>query len=76
MVPLAKGQALGVAIMSYNGRMNFGLVGDWDAMADLDELAGDFEASLAELAEAAGVQMGAAPPAADSHKRARKHVST
>ena len=55
MVPLARNQALGVAIMSYNGRMNFGLVGDYDAMHDLDDLADDFQASLAELADAAGV---------------------
>ena len=57
MVPLARNQALGVAIMSYNGKMNFGLVGDFDAMHDLDDLAEDFQASLAELAEAAGVTL-------------------
>jgi hypothetical protein len=55
MVPLARNQALGVAIMSYNGRMNFGLVGDYDAMHDLDDLADDFQASLGELADAAGI---------------------
>jgi WS/DGAT/MGAT family acyltransferase len=55
MVPLARNQALGVAIMSYNGKMNFGLVGDYDAMHDLDDLADDFQASLAELADVAGV---------------------
>ena len=47
MVPLAKGQGLGVAIMSYDGKMNFGLVGDYDVMYDLDDLAGDLYASLA-----------------------------
>jgi WS/DGAT/MGAT family acyltransferase len=57
MVPLARNQALGVAIMSYNGRMNFGLVGDYDVMHDLDDLADDFQESLAELAEAAGVKL-------------------
>ncbi|HEX8745275.1 MAG TPA: wax ester/triacylglycerol synthase family O-acyltransferase [Thermoleophilaceae bacterium] len=59
MVPLAPNQALGVAIMSYNGRINFGLVGDYDVMADLDQLARDFQAALAELAEAAGVELTA-----------------
>ena len=39
MVPLAKGQGLGIAIMSYNGKMNFGLVGDFDVMYDIDDLA-------------------------------------
>jgi hypothetical protein len=57
MVPLASGQALGVAIMSYDGGINFGLVGDFDALPDLDELAADFVASLAELAELAGVKL-------------------
>jgi diacylglycerol O-acyltransferase / wax synthase len=57
MVPLLDRQALGVAIMSYNGRINFGLVGDYDVMADIDQLAKDFRASMLELAEAAGVEL-------------------
>jgi WS/DGAT/MGAT family acyltransferase len=56
MVPLVKNQGLGVAIMSYNGRINFGLVGDFDVLFDLDDLALDVEASLHELAAAAGVE--------------------
>jgi diacylglycerol O-acyltransferase / wax synthase len=59
VVPLAKNLALGVAIVSYHGGMNFGLNGDFDALPELDELAGDFEAALAELAQAAGI---ARPP--------------
>jgi diacylglycerol O-acyltransferase / wax synthase len=55
MVPLARNQALGIAIMSYNGRLNFGLVGDYDALPDLDDLAGDLADSLQELAGAAGI---------------------
>jgi diacylglycerol O-acyltransferase / wax synthase len=62
MVPLAKNQGLGIAIMSYNGRMNFGLVGDYDVMYDIDDLAIDLYESLAELAEAAGVELSTAPP--------------
>jgi WS/DGAT/MGAT family acyltransferase len=57
MVPLAPNQALGIAIMSYNGTINFGLVGDFDLMSDLDDLADDLHASLAELADAAGVKL-------------------
>jgi len=57
MVPLAPGQALGVAIMSYNGKVNFGLVGDFDVMYDLDEVTGDFTDSLAALAKAAGISL-------------------
>ena len=54
MVPLAKRQALCVGVMSYDGQVNFGLIGDYDAMPDLDDLGRDLEASLAELFEAAG----------------------
>ncbi|HEX8064895.1 MAG TPA: wax ester/triacylglycerol synthase family O-acyltransferase [Thermoleophilaceae bacterium] len=68
MVPLAENQALGVAIMSYNGRINFGLVGDYDTMSDLDRLAEDFHESLAELAAAAGVEVEA-PDARPSRPR-------
>jgi WS/DGAT/MGAT family acyltransferase len=62
MVPLARNQGLGVAIMSYNGKMNFGLVGCYDVMHDLDDLADDFEASLAELGDAAGVPVRSERP--------------
>ena len=49
MVPLARRQALCVGIMSYNGQVNFGLVGDYDAMADLDSFALDLEAATEEM---------------------------
>jgi WS/DGAT/MGAT family acyltransferase len=51
---LPENQALAVAIMSYNGRMDFGLLGDYDALADIEDLAEDLEESLAELVAAAG----------------------
>jgi hypothetical protein len=53
MVPLARRQAVCFGIMSYDGGVFFGLVGDYDALPDLDALAGDLEASLAELVESA-----------------------
>ncbi len=53
MVPLAARQAVCVGIISYNGQINFGLVGDFDAMPDLDRLGDDLAASINELAEAA-----------------------
>jgi diacylglycerol O-acyltransferase len=58
MVPLAKNQALGVALLSYDGAINFGVVGDYDLMWDLDDFADDLRESLAELAVTAGVELG------------------
>jgi WS/DGAT/MGAT family acyltransferase len=49
LVPLARRQALCVGIMSYNGQVDFGLIGDYDAMADLDSFALDLEGALAEF---------------------------
>jgi diacylglycerol O-acyltransferase / wax synthase len=62
MVPLAKNQGLGVAILSYDGSINFGLVGDFDLLWDLDDLARDIRASLEELADAAGVELAPERP--------------
>jgi diacylglycerol O-acyltransferase len=45
--------ALAIAVMSYDGGMHFGLLGDYDAMSDLDDLGSYLEASLAELVMAA-----------------------
>jgi hypothetical protein len=49
MVPLARRQALCVGIMSYNGTVNFGLIGDYDAMADLDSFGLDLEGAIDEI---------------------------
>ena len=56
MVPLAKRQAVCFGIMSYNGQVNFGLIGDYEAMADLDSLAHDLSESITELTALAPVQ--------------------
>src|SRR4051812_28754021 len=46
---LAGDRALAVAVMSYDGGMGFGLLGDLDAMADLVILATGIEDALTEL---------------------------
>ncbi|MGH2840087.1 MAG: WS/DGAT/MGAT family O-acyltransferase [Solirubrobacteraceae bacterium] len=51
---LPKDHALAIAIMSYNGQMNFGLIGDYDAMPDIEALGQSIRASLAELVMLAG----------------------
>jgi hypothetical protein len=55
VVPLAQRQALGIAIMSYDGQLGFGLLADFDALPDLEDVAMDLERSITALAEAAGL---------------------
>ncbi len=45
--------ALAIAIMSYNGGINFGLLADYDSMEDVEEIASALDDSLAELLAAA-----------------------
>jgi hypothetical protein len=67
MVPLGKNLTFNVAIVSYNGRMDFGLIGDFDTMPDLDEVAADFAAALDEVRTEAGTaEQPTAPPPADA----------
>ena len=49
LVPLAADHRLGIAVVSYDGGVFFGLNGDADTAADLDVLATGIEASIAEL---------------------------
>jgi hypothetical protein len=57
---LPENHALAVAIMSYNGKVGFGLLADYDSMEDVEEIASGINDSLAELEQAAA----AAAPAA------------
>jgi diacylglycerol O-acyltransferase / wax synthase len=50
---LPQNHALAVAIMSYNGRICFGLLADFDTVEDVDVIAAGIESSLAELEAAA-----------------------
>jgi hypothetical protein len=56
MAPLARRQALCIAVMSYDGKMNFGLLGDFDAMPDMNPVAAGISDSLHELRTAAGIR--------------------
>jgi diacylglycerol O-acyltransferase / wax synthase len=51
---LPNNHALAVAIISYNGGIDFGLLGDYDAMPDLDDFAEFLDAARQELVDAAG----------------------
>ncbi len=56
VIPIAflpENHALAIAIMSYNGRMDFGLLADYDSMEDIEVISNGITASLAALDEAA-----------------------
>ena len=53
--------------MSYDGGVDFGLLGDYDALPDLDVVAEGIEGSLAELVALAKTRASA--PASDSPRR-------
>ncbi len=67
MVPLAENTALGIAIMSYDGQLNFGLNADYDALPDLEALADELRASIEELVAAAGESPTAGSGTASVH---------
>jgi diacylglycerol O-acyltransferase / wax synthase len=46
---LPENHALAIAIMSYNGNLDYGLLGDYDALPDIEIIADGIERSLAAL---------------------------
>jgi hypothetical protein len=61
LVPVAflpEDHALAIAIMSYNGSLQFGLLADYDALPDVDFIASAIEGSIAELLTAARAGSG------------------
>jgi len=71
---LPKNHALAVAIMSYDGGMDFGLLGDYDAIPDLERLGEMLSESLAELLEAAADVTGG--PASNGKANASSRART
>jgi diacylglycerol O-acyltransferase len=49
VLPLAGNQTLGIALLSYNGTIGFGLLADYDTAPDIGVLAEGIEKSIAEL---------------------------
>jgi diacylglycerol O-acyltransferase / wax synthase len=65
---LPKSHGLAIAIMSYNGAIDFGLLGDYDALPDIEMVADGIEDGLAQLRMAARAKeaRAAAARAADA----------
>jgi diacylglycerol O-acyltransferase len=60
VVPITGRQALGIAVMSYDRRLGFGLLADYEALPDVDVLAGELRASIDALAAGASIPRRAA----------------
>jgi WS/DGAT/MGAT family acyltransferase len=64
---LPSNHALAIAIMSYDGGIDYGLLGDYDALPDIDVIAAGLESGLQELIlaarDAAGSRQRKAAPA-------------
>jgi diacylglycerol O-acyltransferase len=65
---LPKNHALAVAIMSYNGSMNFGLLADYDALPELELIGEGIDAALAELVVLARKRVADAAATNGSHR--------
>jgi hypothetical protein len=63
---LPKGHALAVAIMSYNGRLEYGLLADHDAVPDVGLIAQGIDEALDELLDVARGRTGAKAAGAGS----------
>ena len=64
---LPEHHALAIAIMSYNGGLDYGLLGDYDALPDIDVIAEGIDRALGELLTAAGPS--AAGPSAEARRQ-------
>jgi WS/DGAT/MGAT family acyltransferase len=69
-VPLVLNTALGIAVMSYDGRVFFGLLGDYDGMADLDAFAADVDTAIEDLGDGGPGGRVAVTPAQRAGSRA------
>jgi diacylglycerol O-acyltransferase len=72
-VPIAPGVRVGIAIVSYNGRLAFGITGDFDAAPDIDVVAHGIEDAIAELVGRADLAGGRR---SSRRRRRAQHAST
>ncbi|MBA2282445.1 MAG: wax ester/triacylglycerol synthase family O-acyltransferase [Acidimicrobiia bacterium] len=64
-VGIVDGQALTIAVLSYDGVLGFGITGDRDVLPDLSVLTDGIQAGLTELTAALGVGAGSGPGSGD-----------
>ena len=64
MAPLFPNQALGIAVLSYDGRVFWGFNSDWDALPDVHNIVEGIREQFGELrsaAKSAQIEASAAP---------------
>jgi diacylglycerol O-acyltransferase / wax synthase len=61
-VPLSQGVRVGIAILSYNGKLSFGVTGDYDTVADVHRMAELIESEMHALTKLAKNARGQEPP--------------
>jgi diacylglycerol O-acyltransferase len=76
VVFLPENHALAVAIMSYAGEMNFGLLGDFDALPDIDSIGESIAEELATLVALAREQQATSSPKRTSRPRSSSRATT
>ncbi len=71
VVPLLDGMGIGVALMSYNGKIFWGFNGDYGKISDIENFVKHINDAFAKLAEIAGVTLGAEHPVPEKKSAAR-----
>ena len=72
LVPLAAEHAVGVAVLSYDGNVFFGVAADRDTVPDLDVLVSAMERSLEELLSAARAERAVTAEGSPRRRRPRR----
>jgi WS/DGAT/MGAT family acyltransferase len=75
VVPLAQRQALGIAVMSYDGHLGFGLLGDFDALPELERIREDLMWAINSLARTAGVRKRPAKKSSDNGRKPARRTA-
>jgi hypothetical protein len=70
---LPENHGLAIAIMSYNGGIDYGLLGDYDALPDIDVIAAGIDDALQELL---GIARGGQTPSRPRSARPRSRSAT
>ena len=65
-VPIAENTALGIALVSYAGKLCWGFNADYEAVPDLELVADAVERSFAQIAAAVGIDLDGSASATDS----------